>query len=60
MNERLALTILESLGWHGRGRLKKVLLLRRQELQCEIASRTGELIGLQMAIDVFEESARAE
>jgi len=60
MNERLALNILNALGRHARFRLKKALLLRRQELLLEITSLEGELRGIQVVIDFSEESADVE
>ena len=60
MNERLALSILQAAGMHGRARIKKALLLRRQQLQIEIAFREGELQGLQVASDYAASAASDE
>ena len=53
MNERLALSVLQAAGMHARARIKKMLLVRRQQLQVEIAFREGELKGLQAMIDAL-------
>jgi hypothetical protein len=60
MKERLALSILQAAGMHGRPRIKKVLLLRRQQLQIEIAFREGEMKGLQAAIAYAASAASGE